>query len=178
MKHFLSSIACCLAVAGSAQFPYNPDSDGDYLIGSVDLMSLLPLYGLDFYPEGTELVIDTLSWLGHELDTLDFPIDADLIILDYGDIAYTTGYVCPGYVSSESNQCYRRHFRMPDNDLTFHSWHTILISPPNEDGYPIEYTLVEVPTRRGHIFKQVSDLDGDEYWKLQTLIESNRYYWK
>ena len=29
MKHLLTAIACCLAVAGSAQTPYNPDSDGD-----------------------------------------------------------------------------------------------------------------------------------------------------
>lgn len=48
MKHLLTAIACCLAVAGSAQFPYNPDADQDNLIGTVDLLTLLPLYGSEF----------------------------------------------------------------------------------------------------------------------------------
>ena len=45
MKHLLTAIAYCLAVAGSAQTPYNPDSNGDGFVGSADLVSLLSLYG-------------------------------------------------------------------------------------------------------------------------------------
>ena len=48
MKHLLTAIACCLAVAGSAQsdaYPYNPDSDGDGLIGVEDLLSMLSDFG-------------------------------------------------------------------------------------------------------------------------------------
>ena len=50
MKHLLTAIACCLAVAGSAQTPvaYNPDADGDGLIGSEDLLVFLTEYGTSF----------------------------------------------------------------------------------------------------------------------------------
>jgi len=48
MKHLLTAIACFFALSMSAQFPYNPDSDSDNLIGAVDLLSLLPLYGSEF----------------------------------------------------------------------------------------------------------------------------------
>ena len=51
MKHLLTAIACCLAVAGSAQTPYNPDADGNNLIGVDDLTEFLPLWGQEFYPE-------------------------------------------------------------------------------------------------------------------------------
>jgi len=50
MKHLLTAIACCLAVAGSAQsdaYPFNPDSDGDGLIGVADLLALLSDFGMD-----------------------------------------------------------------------------------------------------------------------------------
>lgn len=49
MKHLLTAIACCLAVAGSAQsdaYPFNPDSDGDGLIGVEDLLALLSDFGM------------------------------------------------------------------------------------------------------------------------------------
>jgi hypothetical protein len=50
MKHLLTAIACCLAVAGSTQTPvaYNPDADGDGLIGSEDLLVFLTEYGTSF----------------------------------------------------------------------------------------------------------------------------------
>jgi len=48
MKHLLTAIACCLAVAGSAQFPYNPDSDGDNQIGMDDFLDFLPFFGSEF----------------------------------------------------------------------------------------------------------------------------------
>ena len=49
MKHLLTAIACCLAVAGSAQTPYNPDSDGDNSITVEDLMSTLSFFGGPFF---------------------------------------------------------------------------------------------------------------------------------
>ncbi|MEE3164056.1 MAG: hypothetical protein VX286_05205 [Bacteroidota bacterium] len=50
MKHLLTAIACCLAVAGSAQteWPWNPDVDSDNIIGVEDLMSLLTVFGGEF----------------------------------------------------------------------------------------------------------------------------------
>ena len=50
MKHLLTAIACFLAVAGSAQTPYNPDSDGNSYITITDLMSVLAVYGEQFTP--------------------------------------------------------------------------------------------------------------------------------
>ena len=48
MKYLFIAIACCLAVAGSGQMPYNPDSDGDSQIGVPDLLTLLSLFGESF----------------------------------------------------------------------------------------------------------------------------------
>ncbi|MBV42038.1 MAG: hypothetical protein CL834_03295 [Crocinitomicaceae bacterium] len=45
----------------SAQFPYNPDSDGNNLMGAEDLMSLLSLYGGEFYPQPTEPQIQVIA---------------------------------------------------------------------------------------------------------------------
>ena len=50
-------------MAGSAQTPYNPDSDSDNLMGAVDLMSLLSLYGGEFYPVTNEPVVFTIDSL-------------------------------------------------------------------------------------------------------------------
>ncbi len=52
MKHLLTAIACCLAVAGSAQTPvaYNPDANGDNYVGSADLVALLAEYGTSYLP--------------------------------------------------------------------------------------------------------------------------------
>ena len=50
MKHLLTAFACCLAVAGSAQsdaYPFNPDSDGDGIIGVEDLLALLSDFGME-----------------------------------------------------------------------------------------------------------------------------------
>jgi len=84
MKHLLTAIACCLAVAGSAQFPYNPDSDGDNLIGMEDFLDFLPFFGGPFFPSANH-VIDTLDWSGVEMDTLALPLDADIVVFLAGN---------------------------------------------------------------------------------------------
>ena len=56
MKHLLTAIACCLAVAGSAQ-TWNPDADFDNIIGVNDLMALLSVFGTEWtaeYPQDPE----------------------------------------------------------------------------------------------------------------------------
>ena len=53
MKHLLTAIACCLAVAGSAQTPYNPDSDGDGCITVSDVLGVLSLF--DTCQEGSTM---------------------------------------------------------------------------------------------------------------------------
>jgi hypothetical protein len=50
MKHLLTAIACCLAVAGSAQ-TWNPDADFDNVIGVNDLMALLSVFGSEWTAE-------------------------------------------------------------------------------------------------------------------------------
>ena len=82
MKHLLTAIACCLAVAGSAQTPYNPDSDGNNLMGAEDLMSLLSLYGGEFYPQQTEPQIQVIA-LNDSLVVAD--------ILESTDVVFFTG---------------------------------------------------------------------------------------
>ena len=85
MKHLLTAIACCLAVAGSAQFimqpmNYNPDSNSDDFIGSEDLVGLLSLYGTPF-DSGDSLNVVTLDFTGQEFDTLQIPSSADIVYL-------------------------------------------------------------------------------------------------
>ena len=55
MKHFLITIGCFVALTMSAQTPYNPDADGNGLIGVSDLTSFLSLYGSSF---STGFIVD------------------------------------------------------------------------------------------------------------------------
>ena len=61
MKHLLTAIACFFALSMSAQFPYNPDSNSDNVIGVDDLMGLLPLYGGDFYPVTANAIVQEIN---------------------------------------------------------------------------------------------------------------------
>jgi hypothetical protein len=61
MKHLLTFFACLFTVSMSAQieFPYNPDSNSDDVIGTVDLLELLSLFGEEFSAEGLYLNTDS-----------------------------------------------------------------------------------------------------------------------
>jgi len=66
MKHLITCLALGIAFAAGAQtglveFPYNPDSDGDDLIGTADLLDLLALYGLEFSEEDLYLNDDSTT---------------------------------------------------------------------------------------------------------------------
>ena len=63
MKYLLTAIACCFALAGSAQtfYPWNPDSDNDNIIGVEDLMSLLSVFGDEFTLEADSIFEFTYS---------------------------------------------------------------------------------------------------------------------
>jgi len=71
MKHLITAIACCLAVAGSAQteWPWNPDFNDDNIIGSSDLLAMLSAYGY-------EAIVETCS-------------QGDLCRCDYYDYSVT-----------------------------------------------------------------------------------------
>ena len=81
MKHLLIAIACCLAVAGSAQTPYNPDSNGDNLIGVDDLTEFLPLWGQAFFPQTADLEIFETGYFSG-IDTAFVPETADIVIVN------------------------------------------------------------------------------------------------
>ena len=60
MKYLLTCLVLGFAFAAGAQtglveFPYNPDSDQDDVIGTADLLSLLSLYGSEFSEEALYL---------------------------------------------------------------------------------------------------------------------------
>ena len=70
MRHLLTAFACFFAMSLSAQtgfveFPYNPDSDNDDMIGTEDLLGLLSLYGSEFSEEGLYLSTDSTDALYH-----------------------------------------------------------------------------------------------------------------
>ena len=48
MKHFVTLAALLTSLSAFAQLPYNPDENGDGLIGVVDLQGLLANYGNEF----------------------------------------------------------------------------------------------------------------------------------
>jgi len=86
MKHLLTAIVCCLAVAGSAQTPYNPDSNSDGFVGSADLVSLLSLYGeLAPVDSLTVVTVDSLELSGYQIDWGDsipiYQVTADVDVV-------------------------------------------------------------------------------------------------
>ena len=71
MKHLLTAIACCLAVAGSAQ-TWNPDADFDNVIGVNDLMALLSVFGSEWtaeYPQDPEY--DLAAYYAGQMEFVD-----------------------------------------------------------------------------------------------------------
>ena len=90
MKHLLTAIACSLAVAGSAQTPYNPDGNADGMIGSADLVTLLSFYGALFESDSLSVVsvgelteLEPVYW--SEIDSVPVflvPYDVDVVLND------------------------------------------------------------------------------------------------
>jgi len=66
MKHLITCLALGIAFAAGAQtglveFPYNPDSNGDDMIGTADLLDLLSLFGNEFSEEDLYLNDDSTT---------------------------------------------------------------------------------------------------------------------
>jgi len=106
--------ALMLSLSASAQiaidYPYNPDSDGDEVIGTVDLLSLLTVFGMDFE-------LDSIYVDGVGLET--FLLDLTEAVLELQENGTGGGY---GVVSIYEN---------PDESLTFvFSDSTEFVSPP------------------------------------------------
>jgi len=107
MKHLLTAIACFLALSMSAQTPYNPDSDSDNVIGSVDLLDLLPLYGGEFYPSpsymSSSVAIVTNNMTSEVADLYLIPILENEAV--YGTPFYGTGDCQVVFISNDGEEC-------------------------------------------------------------------------
>ena len=91
-------------------YPYNPDSDGDEIVGTEDLLSLLSVFGMEFN-------LDSIYVDGVALET--FLIDLTELVLELQENGTGTGF---GVVSIYEN---------PDQSLTFvFSDGTEFVSPP------------------------------------------------
>ena len=95
MKHLLTLTALLVSSLAMGQMPYNPDSNGDDLIGATDLISVLGLYNT--------LMVDsslTCDYEGTELEDLfiglvDATLQLDSLYVEY--IVYdTVSYYTPG----------------------------------------------------------------------------------
>ena len=95
MKHLLTFTALLISSLAMGQMPYNPDSNGDDLIGATDLISVLGLYNT--------LMVDsslTCDYEGTELEELfiglvDGTLQLDSLYVEY--IVYdTVSYYTPG----------------------------------------------------------------------------------
>ena len=93
MNRFLTFFlaASCLTAVGQTEYPYNPDENGDGLIGVADLQGLLALYGLQINSDS--VVVYNLSELQepefcsyHPNNCNDYerevPADADIVMND------------------------------------------------------------------------------------------------
>lgn len=96
MKNVLILAIVLASVCAHAQFPnlpYNPDENGDGLIGVVDLQGLLANYGNDFLPDMTDSIviydmqpeIDAFwdEWNGGsgQYPTITLPATADKVVV-------------------------------------------------------------------------------------------------
>jgi hypothetical protein len=106
MKHLLTAIACCLAVAGSAQTPYNPDSNGDNFIGSEDVLELLSEYGTDFFalPSGESLV--NVEYNEEQCDGFCITEFADIYVIDARLAPEDVGLVIDHHIPSIADNGY------------------------------------------------------------------------
>ena len=95
MKHLLTLVALLISSLAMGQMPYNPDSNGDDLIGATDLISLLGLYNT--------ILIDstqTCDFEGTELEELciglaDLTLELDSIYVEY-HLRDTISFFAPG----------------------------------------------------------------------------------
>ena len=89
MKHLLSAIACCLAVACFGQgttiheYPWNPDWNNDNFVGSSDLTGFLSAFGSEFGNPPEPCDYD-----GSSLEEFIFSIMNGTIILDSVFVEY------------------------------------------------------------------------------------------
>lgn len=104
MKYLITSVALTIAAVAMGQMPYNPDANGDDLIGSEDLLSFLGLY--------STIMVDsslTCSYEGTELESLvgglfDGNYALDSVYVEYLIVDTVTTFLpgCPDPVEIET----------------------------------------------------------------------------
>ena len=67
-------LVCLTSSSQENNFPYNPDGNGDSLIGVSDLQDLLTFYGLDFIP--IEMMLDS-AFLESQINLIDSLLSAN-----------------------------------------------------------------------------------------------------
>ena len=85
MKHLLAAATCLVTLSVSAQFPYNPDSNGDQLIGAEDLLTFLSWFGGGFSlptPPVTPVFSQNVGYLQQCVDW-DWPEPDTCFIQDF-----------------------------------------------------------------------------------------------
>ena len=161
MKHLLTAIACCLAVAGSAQTPYNPDSNGDNFIGSHDLLDFLPLYDSPFFASDAIVIqtVDSVSivdtCLYQDIPYLISGISDSLCTSYSGDSIAQT--VFEPYAGTDVGDCYVYHWYCWDN-------HQIPVV--------IDESTDWVDWQVGYSF----DLPADSSWKTLCFAKSGNSF--
>jgi len=163
MKHLLTAIACCLAVAGSAQTPYNPDSNGDNFIGSHDLLDFLPLYDSPFF--ATDSIVVQI------VDSVTYLIDTCL----YNSAPYvfwTTDSICTTYSGDSIAQTIFEPYDDVYGQCSVYQW----VCADSEFPYQLPVVIDEntdwVVWQVGYSF----DLPADSSWKTLYFARSGSSY--
>lgn len=163
MKHLLTAIACCFAVAGSAQFPYNPDSNGDNFIGSHDLLDFLPLYDSPFF--ATDSIVVQI------VDSVTYVIDTCL----YNSTPYVIGAtdsICTTWAGDSIAQTvWEPYGDSGGGSCYIYSWHCYDSSNPYQLSVEIDENTDWVDWQLGYRL----DLPADSSWKTLCLAASSSY---
>ena len=126
MKHLLTLTALLISSLAMGQMPYNPDSNGDDLIGATDLISVLGLYNtlmvdssLTCDYEGTELE----SWVGGLFDGT-LVLDSVYVEYLYSDsvVTYLPGCPDPVLIETVLERSYMLKDSFYDNASSYDRW--------------------------------------------------------
>ena len=135
MRYLTTLLLAALSLNAVGQMPYNPDSNGDYSIGSPDLLSFLGVFG-------TNLVDSSLTcdYEGTDLETLIGGVFNQTLILDSVYVEYllidtllTFLPGCPDPVDIEV--VLERSYFVSEFDHTTQSNYMYLLGGTNSLGY-------------------------------------------
>ncbi|MDB4694442.1 hypothetical protein OAF30_03330 [Flavobacteriales bacterium] len=174
MKHLMTLIALVVAVTAGAQgeWPWNPDSDNDNVITVEDLMSVLSVFGSEFYveydaPETSEYTLAMVltehigtqitcaghcaSIGGHLPSFLDMALFGPLIPFDH-------------YTITDSNSGEMQNYLYSDvvrygNESAFSGWNQLAYFANGDSTY-----LATYGTTSGNGW-YYDDVYSDGYWK-------------